>query len=168
MNIIDKYFIEFGEEQRPMAASVESLTYCAHMIESNKIKNILDSGSGLSSAFFHSKFSNVITVDHDPYWANKTRSFISSHINKHINIESITQLISNKFEFVFYDYGNIETRIFYFKQALELCTRFLYVDDMHVSYYSDYVKTKSRQYELNIIPETMDQYGRYGAMIVKQ
>jgi hypothetical protein len=168
MNIIDKYFSEFGEEQRPMAASVESLTFCANLIESEDVQHILDSGSGLSSAFFHSKFTNVRTVDHDPYWAGKTSAFISLHMNKQIVIDSIPQLTDQRFDFVFYDYGNMETRIFYFKQALELCSRFLYVDDMHVNFYNDYVKSRARKHHLNIIPETKDQYGRYGALIIKQ
>ncbi|WP_207513688.1 hypothetical protein [Longitalea luteola] len=167
MTIIDKYFSEFGEGQRPMAASVESLTFCANLIESEKVENILDSGSGLSSAFFHSKFSNVRTVDHDPYWANKTSSFISSHVNKHINIDSILQLTDQRFDFVFYDYGDMETRIYYFKHALALCNRFLYVDDMHVNFYNAYVKSRAKKHQLEIIPETTDQYGRYGALIIK-
>lgn len=166
-SLYDMYFKEFGESQKPMAASLEALIYCEKIIDSSDVSTILDSGSGVSSVFFHSKYKNVSTIDDDPYWAKKTKSFIIENINKDIDIEPISSIKDKKFDFVFYDYGNMETRIFYFKTALNMCKGIFYIDDMHVLYYREYVKSRCQNYQIQLLPETTDQYGRFGALIVK-
>jgi hypothetical protein len=165
--LADKYFTEFGENQRPMAASYQSLLFCGELIRSENITTILDAGSGLSSVYFHLKFDNVLSVDDDAGWADKTRAFVSDNINKSIVINPLTSVKDEKFDFVFYDYGNIETRIYYFLTALEMSRRFFYIDDVHVSYYREYIHAKCKKYNLKFLPATMDQYGRYGALIIK-
>ncbi|MBO9205532.1 MULTISPECIES: hypothetical protein [Niastella] len=168
MEIIEKYFLEFGEIQRPMAASVQSLQYCVNLIRKEKPSQILDLGSGLSSVVFHSQFDNVQTLDDNPYWASRTKEFIAANIFKDLDIGPITAINDQSFPFIYYDYGNIETRIYYFKKALELSSGYLFVDDMHINYYREYVQTKSRGHILKFVPESLDEYGRYGALIVKQ
>lgn len=167
MEVTADYFKAFGEEQAAMAASRESLGYCETLIAHAGLLSILDAGSGYSSAFFHTNYPDVVTVDDDPFWAGKTTTFLQAHLNRQVEIGPITALSRTSFDLVFYDYGNIETRIYYFKKALELCRRCMYVDDMHVSYYQDYVKAKSKKYFLQILPATTDKFGRYGALIIK-
>lgn len=167
MELIKKYFEELGEVQKPMSASVQSLIFCGELIKSQNIKTILDAGSGLSSIYFHSNFNNVVTIDDNIFWAEKTKAFIASYLQKDIEIRAIELLNSKNFEFIFYDYGNIETRIFNFPRVLELSERFVYIDDMHVIYYRDYIRAKSRKYTLQFLPGTVDEYGRFGALITK-
>jgi predicted O-methyltransferase YrrM len=164
-SLADKYFSELGEIQRPMAASFESLLYCGDLIRRNNLSSILDAGSGISSVYFHAKFDHVLTVDDSAEWASTTRSFISRNMYKDITIGPVTSVEERKFDLVFYDYGNMETRIYYFLKALNMCSRFFYIDDMHISYYRDYVHSKCRKLNFRFLPETEDKYGRYGALI---
>lgn len=165
MEIAEKYFKMFGINQKKMAASIQSLECCKEIIEAKKVNTILDAGSGLSSAIFHSAYENVVTIDDDSFWASKTKAFILVELQKNIDISTISSFSNQKFDFVFYDYGSMETRIYYFKQALAMCNRFFYIDDMHVTYYREYIQTKYSQYRLVFLPETIDEYGRYGALI---
>src|SRR5687768_5091398 len=88
--IDDQYFNAFGSEQRATAASMKSLHYCEALINSLRLTSILDAGSGLSSAFFQSRYPDVTTVDDNPLWAEKTKDFISKHLNKKIDIHPIS------------------------------------------------------------------------------
>lgn len=167
MDLIEKYLRQFNDHQKTVAASIRSLIFCGELIKSQKIKNILDAGSGLSSVFFHSNFDRVLTIDDNPFWSGKTKEFILKYLERDIEIGTIDSLDGKRFDFVFYDYGNIETRIFNFRKALELGEKFIYIDDMHVIYYRDYVRAKSRKFNLRFLPETVDEYGRFGALIIK-
>ncbi|MGN6510197.1 MAG: hypothetical protein ACTHLD_12130 [Chitinophaga sp.] len=167
MELTATYFNIFGDSQKPMAASIQSLEYCEAVIDYAGLSSILDAGSGLSSAFFHSRYGNVVTVDDDQYWAGRTRQFLLSEFGRDVTIGQIGELQDARFDFVFYDYGNIETRIFYFKKALSACRRCMYVDDMHVGYYRDYVMTKARNYSIELVDASKDEFGRYGALIIK-
>jgi len=167
MSLIEQFFMEFGEAQKPMAASVQSLQFCTNLIRKENVQHILDSGSGLSSVIFHSEFDDVCTIDDDPYWAEKTSRFIAANINKEVDIGPIGPVGHRTFPFIFYDYGGIETRIYYFKKVLEMCDRYLFIDDMHINYYREYVQAKTKGYVLKFVPETVDEYGRYGALLIK-
>ena len=161
----DRYFEEFGESQKPWAASPESLVYCCNLIQSQGISSVLDAGSGLSSYYFHSNFQNVATIDDDPYWAARTQAFINKNLDKKIEIADLPSVRDKKFDLVFYDYGNMETRIYNFLPSLSMCRRFFYVDDVHVTFYREYVHARCKEYKIQFLPETRDQYGRYGALI---
>jgi hypothetical protein len=160
------YFSQFDETQKAMAASMQSLLCCKQIISEANLQSVLDCGSGLSSVLFHSTFNDVVTVDDNAQWAEKTKQFIKEHIGKQIEISTIDS-ITSQFDFVFYDYGGIEARIFYFKKALGACNGYMYLDDMHISYYRAYVEAKTKGLEMIYLPQTVDEYGRYGAILRK-
>jgi len=164
---VTDYFKMFDESQKAMAASIQSLKCCEEIIKATKSSSILDCGSGISTVFFNSKFENVTTIDHSPQWANVTKDFLQKNMQIEINIESINAVEEKTFDFVFYDYGDIETRIFYFKQALEKCKKAFYIDDMHINFYREYVESRTKKYKLQYIPQSVDEHGRYGAVIIK-
>jgi hypothetical protein len=166
ITIDELYFSRFHTSQKAMAASIQSLTCCRQVIKEAKLQTILDCGSGLSSVVFHSEFEQVVTVDDDAGWAAKTSQLIQEFLGKDIEISTLDN-INNPFDFVFYDYGGIETRIFHFKKALQLCTRLMYIDDLHITYYREYVETKTRNYKLIYLPQSLDEFGRYGAILRK-
>jgi predicted O-methyltransferase YrrM len=169
MEALKQYFSEFGEDQKPMAASIQSLEFCGNLIKENEISSVLDAGSGLSSVYFHSTYpTQTTTIDDQPVWANKTKSFLQSHLNTTISIQDISSIEPHSFDFIFYDYGNMETRIYFLKYVLERCNKILYLDDMHVTYYRQYVETKFRHQRITFLPQTVDEYGRFGAIITKQ
>lgn len=170
MNELEKkYFHEFDAAQRAMAASPQSLSYCEKLINESKVTSILDAGSGLSSLFFHSRYENVTSLDDSSVWASKTADLVLKHLNKKIAIEPIDTVLDKKFDFVFYDYGIMEARIFNFRRMFELATRFIYLDDIHVTYYREYIQEKFKDYNIRykFLPETVDEFGRYGALIIK-
>lgn len=166
-SVVDKYFEQFAPHQKSMAASLQSLQYCEKLINSTSCKTILDSGSGVSSVFFHSRYDNIITVDHDPKWAKTTKEFISGNLKKNIQIKAIETVKDKKFDFVFYDYGDIESRIYYFKNILDMTTKYLYIDDMHIPFFKDYILSRAKGYKLKFLPETLDEFGRFGALLLK-
>lgn len=168
LDLSDEYFNKFGPTQKAMAASLESLIVCGGLIEANRCKDILDAGSGLSSLYFHSHFDDVTTIDDNPYWADISRQFVGEKLDKDISISTIEMLEERKFDFVFYDYGGIETRIYNFKKALDLCSGLMYVDDLHIGYYREYVEAKTKGLKIKFIPTSVDEFGRYGAVISKK
>lgn len=166
-NLIRGYFMEFDKAQRAMAASPESLLYCLEFIELHKMESVLDAGSGLSSVLFHDQLPNVSTVDDNPAWRQKTSELLLKLLDKNISITDINSTAENSFDFVFYDYGDIETRIFYFKKALSMTKHYMYIDDMHVDFYHGYIKSRSKPYGFKIVEETKDEFGRFGAILAK-
>ncbi len=168
MKISELYFNEFGEDQRSMACSLESLHFCGRLIDKFHLKTILDAGSGLSSVFFHRHAAQVTSVDDNEMWAKKTMEFLTNTLSIQTEITSIQAIKTDiEFDFVFYDYGDIETRIFYFKTALNLTRRFMYIDDVHVPFYRKFIETRCSKYILKFLPETQDSYGRLGALLIK-
>lgn len=163
-DLLKKYLDHFGAEQEPMAASVQSLQFAGEFITSHCCKSILDAGSGFSTLFFNTNFNHVMSVDDSDYWAEKTELFINEQLNFKINVLKIDN-VNAKFDFVFYDYGSIEARIFHFKHAMSL-GRYMLIDDMHVTYYREYVEEICKGKELRFLPETLDKYGRYSALLV--
>lgn len=165
LSFADAYFSEFGDSQKSWAASPQSLVYCCNLIKAEKISSILDAGSGLSSYYFHSTVESVSTIDDNPYWAARTKDFIANTLGKSIEIADLESLRDRTFDLIFYDYGNMETRIYNFMRTFKMCRRFLYVDDMHVTYYREYVLARCMDYNIQFLPATRDQFGRYGALI---
>lgn len=163
--IIEEYFQKFDKSQEAMAASLESLAFCKDLIDTTNCNTILDSGSGLSSIYMHYHYDDVTTIDDNELWGHITADFIKTKLNKKISIGTIEKVEQKKYDFVFYDYGGIEARIFHFKKALELCGRFMYVDDIHIGFYRSYIESRARGYGIEFIPQSLDKYGRYGAII---
>lgn len=168
MNIESMYLKNFAENQKAMAASIQSLEYCRSVINEYKLSTVLDAGSGLSSFFFHHHFKNVTTIDDNEQWANKTKEVIKKELNLDIPIKQIDCLNDKVFDFVFYDYGDIETRIFFFKQALKLCRYVMYIDDIHIDFYRGYIESRCKNLKLVYIPQSIDEFGRYGAILIKK
>ena len=171
MNLLElqhRYYKHFNKHQQSMGASLFSIDYCVHLFDKFSPASILDAGSGFSSLAFHSVHDNVTTIDDDPDWSQKTSDILNSELKKNIVITPVTQILDKKFDFVFYDYGDIETRIYYFETALHLCTGVIYLDDFHVNFYRDYIFSRAKQFEIiSLEDKTLDEFGRYGALLIK-
>lgn len=166
--LYNRYYSNFGDFQKSMGASLVSLEYCFQLFEKWAPNSVLDAGSGLSSMAFHSFHNNVTTIDDDPAWSCKTKEILEVVLKSDIVILPITKILRNKFDFVFYDYGDIETRIYYFETALHLCNYAIYLDDYHISFYRDYISSRIKGIEIvNLKDKTLDEFGRYGALLIK-
>lgn len=167
MDIYEEYFKFFDKNQKAMAASLPALKYCIKLINSFKLNSILDLGSGISTVLFNEKFENVTSVDTDVMWGTKTAEMVKKLLHKDIEVlNGISQLDKHEFDFVFYDYGNLEDRIFNFPKLLSLDAKFIYLDDMHILPYRYYVESKLKKERLVFLPETIDDFGRFGALII--
>lgn len=166
--ITEQYFANFPQNQRSMAASPVSLQYCLNLLDQIKPGAILDAGSGLSSLTFHSVYNDVVTIDDNNEWAMQTEQIVAEILDKRIKINNINSIVAQHFDFIFYDYGDIETRIYYYRLALHLCKNVMYIDDMHINFYREYVLSRSKQFELiSLEKETKDAFGRYGYLLLK-
>jgi len=169
MDIYEAYFKHFDKNQKEMAASLPALKYCIRLINSFKLENILDLGSGISTVLFADKFQQLTSVDTDASWAHKTTAMIKMLLHKDITVlHGIDKLEQQKFDFIFYDYGNLEDRIFNFPKVMALEAKYIYLDDMHILPYRYYVESKLKKERLVFLPETIDDFGRFGALIVKE
>jgi hypothetical protein len=162
-DLFDSYLSELGKLQESMAASMEVIDYMVDFVKRHQVCSILDAGSGLSSLYLHKEFLNVSSVDDSIEWAKKSEELILKYVGKQV---LVGRNISGKYDLVFYDYGNIETRIFYFKQAMASAKKYMIIDDVHVSYYRDYIQQVTAGKELVFLPQTVDKYGRYSALLV--
>lgn len=169
MDIYEEYFKHFDENQKAMAASLPALKYCIKLMNTFGLENILDLGSGISTVMFAQRFQQVISVDTDVLWANKTAVMVKKLLNKDMAIlDGIDKLEQKTFDFIFYDYGNLEDRIFNFPKVMALNAKYIYLDDMHILPYRYYVESKLKKERLVFLPETIDDFGRFGALIIKE
>lgn len=160
------YLAEFPEGQKAMAASRQVIEYTMKFVRDHECKTLLDAGSGLSSFFFHSCLQDcdVRSCDDDPHWGRLTEKICKKLSNGLLDF-SVHGWWNMNFDMVFFDYGSIESRIFNFKKAMS-AAKYMVIDDMHVSYYRDYVQQVCVGKELRFLPETVDEYGRYAALLV--
>lgn len=163
-----KYFEYFDQSQTAMAASLPSLEYCMKLINTMKLKKILDLGSGVSTLIFRSRYDDVTSVDTQHQWSVKTEEIIKDLLKEDIAITvGINSKVDESFDFVFYDYGNLEDRIYNFPKILEMDAKYIYLDDIHILPYRYYVESKIKRHRLIFLPETIDEHGRFGALLVK-
>lgn len=165
--LYNKYLSYFDTDQKAMAASLSAIKYSVRLINSFKLSRILDLGSGVSTLIFTSKYKNITSVDTADKWASKTEIIISELLGLNVPVHTDFSCLSPmNYDFVFYDYGNLEDRIFNFPKLLELQAPFVYLDDIHILPYRYYVESKIRDYRLVFLPETIDEFGRFGALLV--
>ena len=166
--LVKQYLDKFPPAQQAMAASLEVVKYTIDFVNSHGCKTLLDAGSGLSSICFHSQLRDVKvrSVDDSDEWAKRTEAEVLELVGDVITVDTIEPLTGRHFDVVFYDYGDIEARIFHFKKALAMAKRYMIIDDLQVSYYREYVQDVCRGKELRFLPETLDKFGRYSALLV--
>ncbi len=163
------YLQNFDASQKAMASSPISLEYCVGLLKKFSPASVLDAGSGLSSLVFHATHENVTTVDDNSHWSEKTEGIIQSQLNKTIAITPLNEdIFTQRFDFTFYDYGDIETRIYCFKTILALTNDLVYLDDFHVGFYRDYIYSRAKKFTIiDLEQETKDEFGRYGALLIR-
>lgn len=168
-NLYDQYFTYFDNEQKAMAASLPALSYCVKLIDSLSLSKILDLGSGVSTVVFSSRYKQLTSVDTQEKWAKQTEKIIKDLLGLQISVHTDLATLSNEtFDFVFYDYGNLEDRIFNFPKLLSLDVPYIYLDDMHILPYRYYVESRIKTRNITFLPETIDEFGRFGALLTQK
>lgn len=90
------------------------------------LNTILDLGSGVSTLILRSEYEHVTSVDTQEKWVRQTEKIIKDILDYDISVlTNIASIQSMKFDFMFYDYGNLEDRIFNFPKLLSLDTPYI-------------------------------------------
>lgn len=168
--LYERYFDFFKDDQKPMAASLSSIIYSMQVINSFKLKRILDIGSGVSTLLFSAVYDNVTSVDTNEEWGRKTECVIRETLDKDAKVNiGISSVENGNHDFIFYDYGNLEDRIYNFPKILKMRAKFIYLDDMHIIPYRYYVESRIKgALKLTYLPKTIDEFGRFGAILTKK
>lgn len=163
-----------------MAMSFELAIFTLALCEITKPKKILDLGSGFSSFCFrywiknYSPDSEVMSVDDEPEWLDKTREYLLRHNLPSNQLITWDELIGGdygKFDLVFYDFGTFPVRKNSLSKVIDFASRpsILILDDMHSAEYGLYVKKtlKDRKLEsFSIRRYTNDKFTRYAFLAI--
>jgi len=162
-----------------MALSLEASVFMSVLCKIYKPRNILDLGSGFSSAAFriYAEDANprpkIWSIDDAPEWLDKTKEFLSS---QHLNTEqlmtwdSFIDINQDTFDFILHDLGSMKTREELLPKVLTLVSSngFVILDDIHKMNYRTsakrIVKEKGLIYH-NLKAFTLDRFNRYCALV---
>jgi len=164
-----------------MAISFELCVFLKLACEWVKPKNILDLGSGFSSYVFNRYAQdsgyevNVLSVDDDERWLEKTKEYLEGCGLRNPNLSDwntfITAESKSPFDLILYDIGDFLLRVKYIEPILLKHSRegsIVVVDDMHHAGYGLHVRAvaEKRQWKhFNIRPLVKDHFGRYSWLI---
>jgi predicted O-methyltransferase YrrM len=158
-----------------MAASPATVAYLYHLCEVLQPRRVLDLGSGLSSAVFRkwqqeqSPTSQIVTVDDDPEWLERTRKFL---VDNELSTDDLLDKMpeDGEFDLVFHDLAGGETR----ERAAQWAMRsvrpggVIVLDDMH-RHGEEYRRLASLEgFDLySLEARTRDAVGRWSALGIK-
>lgn len=174
------------------AGSLELGLFAYQFANAFGFKNIVDLGSGFTSAVFRLYMKNnpdvkVISVDDNADWLKKTRAFLEGQQLNTDNLElwDNFKTTSERFDLVLYDLGRILTRIENIDKPFELLAPNgkLILDDAHFNKeFSDNLKIKPPYLadvmaealkrlgfsHISLKPQTNDCFGRYARLAWKE
>ena len=163
-----------------MAISFELACFLWQLCETMKPQRILDLGSGFSSFVFRyyqfvtATRLDVWSVDHSPFWLDRTRMFLDSHGLPSDNLytwDEIRPSNSGRFDLVLHDLGPSHTRARILDEVLALRRPegLLILDDVHMPRYLAELDQKLARYDSleRYTPRalTIDKYLRYSMVI---
>lgn len=163
-----------------MAMSFELAIFTLALCEITKPKKILDLGSGFSSFCFrywiknYSPNSEVMSVDDEPEWLDKTREYLLRHNLQSNQLITWDELIGGgygKFDLVFYDFGTFPVRKNSLNKVLDFASQpaMVILDDMHSAEYGLHVKKTLKERKLECFSlrrYTKDKFTRYAFLAI--
>jgi predicted O-methyltransferase YrrM len=165
-----------------MALSLEASVFMSVLCKIYQPRNILDLGSGFSSAAFRQYAETVDpkpqiwSIDDAPDWLEKTEEFLSSHqlsIGHLLTWDSFLDQNQDSFDFVLHDLGSMATREALLPKVLSLASSngIVFLDDIHKKNYRSsakrIVKEKGLIYH-NLKSYTLDRFKRYCALVTHE
>jgi predicted O-methyltransferase YrrM len=174
----EKYVTEVSSAN--MAASLELSALVLSLCQVSGYKKIADLGSGFTSYVLRLYASTtpgveIFSIDDDPLWLEKTRSFLKSYGVDDSNLMTLDQFIEAKtgnFDCILHDLNFVEVRINYVDALLDRISQhgILILDDMHKPDYRIEVlrKLAGRPYNIYSLKRiTGDALGRYSMAVTK-
>lgn len=143
-------------------------------------RRLVDFGSGFSSYVLRKYVQEnsqcmVWSVDDDEQWLQKTIQFLREQALPTDGVMMaeafFTQHQNDRFDFIFYDLGNMRTREDYFERMLPLRSEqsMAMIDDVHKQDYRSFVVKVLKEQGIpyyNLKNITLDEYGRYAFAII--
>lgn len=163
-----------------MAMSLELAAFVYALCVNKGFKNLFDLGSGFSSFVYRLYASEnvgvqVISVDDDAQWLEKTRSYVRQHGLPDTGMLTLDQFLQQpftQFDCVLHDLNFVEVRINYVQRVLEATANsgVLILDDVHKPDYLYQVLDMLKQQSISIYdlkPVTLDSYNRYALAVLR-
>lgn len=170
------------------AGSLELGLYCYRIALAKQPNTIVDLGSGFTSAVLRlyqkNKNCNVISVDDNADWLEKTKKFLDKHYLESDNLVLWDTFLktANTYDFVLYDLGRLTTRIQFINEPFKLIneTGVLILDDAHFDatysakynikppFLGDVITDAIERHGLpadSLYDETVDGFGRYAKIV---
>lgn len=172
---IRPHYTRYVREVSPpyMAISLRAAAVLWALCEILKPGRVLELGSGFSSfvlgCYASQANATVCSVDDDPRWLDRTRSFLA---REGVATDRMTLWggfdhdEAAPFDFVFHDLGDMSLRQTAFHSAAAMVSGggALFLDDMHKPTYARYVRAALRDLAcpyVDLKSQTFDEYGRY-------
>lgn len=153
-----------------MAASLQMCKFLGDLCRAVRPTNVLDLGSGFSSFVLRHYCEDVWSVDDDAGWLDKTRDFL---VSEGVRIDQILHLDEfawdRTFDLVFHDIGLMALR----EQLLAAAYRatgeggVLVLDDVHKPLYKKSVERVVADPKFSLRACTLDQFGRFGMVVLR-
>jgi hypothetical protein len=178
-NTHNKYIAEISSPD--MAISFELAQYlfihCIHF----KPNKIIDLGSGFSSFIFLSYKSlmnpdcNIISIDDDTNWLNKTKVFLMENklpVDNLFSLNEVKEELIQDADLIFYDLNFVQKRMILFDYFFKNLSKngILICDDAHKIEYLRFLKIKSQEYKSGLFHlkhYTLDTFERFSIFIIK-
>lgn len=160
--------------RKDMSMSVHIALMACAMCKALGLKNVLDLGSGFSSAALR-RFTeaNVCTVDHDAVWLEKSREFARKRADDRGDWLTWDDFLAGShgpFDLVINDLGGLQRRVDSFEVIWETIRPggFLIIDDMHKADFRRGMVDALQNVEhvrYDIQRETLDEFKRYAYLV---
>jgi len=175
----DEYIANVSPETESI--SWELTVWIWEYLVTERPKNILDAGSGFSSALFRRYAADfpetmVYTLDTQDVFLQKTKEFLKG---KGLNAENMFITLAQlhptkKYDFVSHDYGRCDSgeRAKYMPEMYDRVKKggVLLLDDIHKTAYWEVVRKFLGDKKLKIkkLLTTKDKFGRYSGLVTKK
>jgi len=183
IELLRPYYLQYINEisSSNMAASLELSGYLLSICQTNQYSRLLDMGSGFSSFILRhyakeNPHAQVVSVDDNAAWLEKTKAFLEQHHLGTKNIFHLDNFINfneNDFDLVLHDLNFVEVRINYIELLIQKTKQggLLIMDDVHKPDYlfallSKLKKEKVKPFDIKTITE--DSFGRFALAVIKE
>ena len=160
------------------AVSWETAHFLYTIAKIRRCRKILDLGSGFSSYVLRTYAMNahngvcVHSIDDDNFWLGKTKLFLADYgvpLDHLTTWECFKENNQFKFDLIFHDLGNMETRAKSLPFVLNLLEKggVIVLDDMHKTPYRYFAKKEVRKAGLSLYSirkHTLDKFSRFSGI----
>jgi len=164
-----------------MAASLELAAFMYTLCKIKQYKNLLDTGSGLSSFVFRLYASEtpgvtVTSIDDDAAWLDKTKQYLQRHqlgVENMYTVQEFVDTAVSGFDCILHDMNFVEVRINYVELVVQRLAQsgVIIMDDVHKPDYRFALLKKLQNMNVDcytVKSETFDSYGRYAFAVMKK